>query len=92
MPFHDGSGTCKMEDRLPTVVVMKPFLNTRLYLRDGEHLDVYNLVEDAARMLRGQKDGDDAYDMGYAALQNSDGVQKIRPEDVVALGPVTAEP
>jgi hypothetical protein len=44
----------------------------RLHLINGEQLDVAQLPQDAARMLWGNDAGDDAHDMGYAALQSPD--------------------
>lgn len=41
----------------------------RLHFIGGSHVDVDQLPEDAARMLWGREDGDDAHDMGYAPLQ-----------------------
>jgi hypothetical protein len=69
---------------------MNSFSNqTRVYLADGLTLDVYNPVEDAARMLWGKNDGDDAHDMGYAALQNPTGVVRVDPDDVTSIGPLS---
>ncbi len=39
-------------------------------------------------MLWGREDGDDAHDMGHAALQSQDGVQCVKPADVESVGPV----
>jgi hypothetical protein len=44
----------------------------RLHLLDGAKIDVAQLPKDAARLLWGNESGDDAHDMGYAALQNTD--------------------
>lgn len=48
------------------LVVEEP--GARLHLLTGEKLDVEQTVQDAARLLWGKQPGDDACDMGYAAL------------------------
>jgi hypothetical protein len=62
----------------------------RLHLIGGKHLDVAQTPEDAARLLWGKNSGDDAHDMGYAALQDGD-VQPVlvNPQ---AVAYVTAAP
>jgi len=42
----------------------------RLHFLSGAKVDVSQDPEDAARLLWGEKGGDDAHDMGYAALQS----------------------
>ena len=44
---------------------------SRLHLLNGEKVYVEQLAEDAARMLWGTHVGDDAHDMGYAALHTT---------------------
>jgi hypothetical protein len=44
-----------------------------LYYVNGATIDVLQTPEDAARLLWGRKGGDDAHDMGYAALTVSAG-------------------
>jgi hypothetical protein len=68
---------------------MHPFTRTtRVHLYDGRTLDVYTDPQTTARLLWGTEDGDDAHDMGDAALQNVGGVHNIDPSEVLAIGPI----
>jgi hypothetical protein len=58
----------------------------QLQLIGGGHINVMQLPQDAARLLWGRKDGDDAHDMGYAALQTPDGkTVNINPGAVASV-------
>jgi hypothetical protein len=60
---------------------------SRVHFRDGRPpLDVYTDPQTTTRLVWGTEPGDDAHDMGYAALQNLDGVHKVYPEEVFAVG------
>jgi hypothetical protein len=56
--------------------------STRVHFRSGRTLDVLQLSEDAARLLWGTEPGDDAHDMGYAALITSEGIHRVNPSEV----------
>jgi len=60
--------------------MLKP--SSRLHFRSGSTLDVNTLPEDAARLLWGTDPGDDANDMGFAALISSDGIHRVNPSEV----------
>jgi hypothetical protein len=57
-------------------------MSARLHLIDGNTLDVEQTPEDVARLLWGRGDGDDAHDMGYAALQKRRGTVMVNPAAV----------
>jgi hypothetical protein len=60
----------------------------RLHLIDGKDIDVAQPPESAARLLWGKESGDDAYDMGYAALQDDDAQPVlVNPEAVAYITP-----
>jgi hypothetical protein len=55
----------------------------RLHLVNGETLDVEQPANDTARMLWGRDSGDDAADMGYAALISNSKTVNVNPQAVV---------
>jgi hypothetical protein len=50
---------------------------------NGEKVEIEQLAEHAARMLWGTKDGDDAHDMGFAALQTKRRTIRVNPQAVM---------
>ena len=60
----------------------------RVYLLDGATIDVHTDIPTTARLLWGTDGGDDAHDMGYAALLGGGRIQHVEPEAVSAIGPI----
>lgn len=55
---------------------------TRLHFIGGEPMDVKTPAADTARLLWGTKPGDDAHDMGYAAL-----IRAAAPQETALVNP-----
>lgn len=58
---------------------------SRLHFIGGETVTVDQDPDDTARLLWGRQDGDDAHDMGYAALQQGSSPILVNPAAVAYI-------